>query len=187
MYLALVAICLINEYMDNFINIISLPLLVLLHHLRLRTVIQEVHRLRVEIQTLEKSSQQPLEVSQHLGVLLIEVHPDLHPIERLHVLRGDEPEPVNVLRKIEILPQEVKDQIGVDLVLIRLLLTHGEDEAAALLIPRILPLGLDALLEVLDRVDPAPFVLHQVSACLVGYVCCLLLLCSKKRSRLLRW
>jgi hypothetical protein len=92
-----------------------------------------------------------------------------------------------VLRKIEILPQQVKDQIGVDLVLIRLLFTHGEDEPAALLIPWILPLGLDPLLEVLDRVDPAPFVLNQVAEWAGSYVCCLLLFCSRNRSRLLRW
>ena len=146
-----------------------------------------MHRLRVEIQTLEKRSQQLLEVRQHLRILLIEVHPDLHPVERLDVLRGDEPEPVDVLRKIEILSQEVEDQVCVDLVLVGLLLADREDEPAALLVARVFPLGLDALLEVLNRVDPAPFVLDQVTEWAGRYVCCLLLLCSRNRSRLLRW
>lgn len=146
-----------------------------------------MHRLRVEIQTLEKRSQQLLEMRQHLRILPVEVHPDLHPVERLHILRGDEPEAVDVLRKIEILPQKVEDQVGVDLVLVGLLLADREDETAALLVAGVLPLGLDSLLEVLDRVDPAPFVLNQVAEWAGRYVCCLLLLCSRNRSRLLRW
>ena len=146
-----------------------------------------MHRLRVEIQTLEKRSQQLLEMRQPLRILLVEVHPDLHPVERLHILRRDEPEAVDVLRKIEILPQKVEDQVGVDLVLVGLLLTDREDETTALLVAGVFPLGLDSLLEVLDRVDPAPFVLNQVAEWAGSYVCCLLLFCSRNRSRLLRW
>lgn len=126
-------------------------------------------------------------MGQHLRVLFIEVDPDLHSVEGLHVLWGDEAEAVDVLREIEVLSQQIKDKIGVDFILVGLLLAHGEDEASSILIAGILPLGLDALLEVLDRVDPAPFVLDEVAAWGRGYLFCLLLFWRRKWSRLLRW
>lgn len=85
-----------------------------------------------------------------------------------------------MFRKIEILAEEVEDEISVDFVLVGLLLTNGEDETSSLLITGILPFGFDALLKVLDGVDPAPLFLDEVAACGGEYVFCLLLLCSKK-------
>lgn len=123
-----------------------------------------MHGLRVEVETLEQGRQQSLEMGQHLRVLTIEVHPDLHSVESLHVLGGDEPEPVDVLRKIEVFPQQIKDKISVDFVLVGLFLADGEHEASSLLIAWVFPLGLDALLEVLDGVDPAPLLLDEVAA-----------------------
>lgn len=103
-------------------------------------------------------------MGQNFSVLFIEVYPDLHPIESLHVLWGDEAEAIDVLREIEVLSHQIEDEIGVDFILVGLVLAHGEDESSSILIAGILPLGLDALLEVLDGVDPAPSILDEVAA-----------------------
>lgn len=99
---------LINENEIKYINkngSLALPVvLALLQHHRLGTVVQEVHRLRVEVQILEQRSQQRLEVSQHFRILTVEVHPDLHSVERLHVLGRDEAETIDVFGEIEVLP-----------------------------------------------------------------------------------
>lgn len=42
-------------------------------------------------------------MGQYLSILFIEVYPDLHSVESLHILGRDEAETVDVLRKIKIL------------------------------------------------------------------------------------
>jgi len=64
---------------------------------------------------------------------------------------------------IKILTQEIEDKIGIDLVLIFLALVDREDESASPFVLRILPLGLNSLLEVLDRVDSSPLLIDLVS------------------------
>ncbi len=64
---------------------------------------------------------------------------------------------------IKILTQEIEDKIGIDLVLIFLALVDREDESASSFVLRILPLGLNSLLEVLDRVDSSPLLINLVS------------------------
>jgi hypothetical protein len=59
---------------------------------------------------------------------------------------------------VEILAEQVEHEVGVDVVLVLLVLVDGEDEAAAVLVLGVFPLGLDALLEILDGVDPAVLV-----------------------------
>lgn len=88
-------------------------------------------------------------MDENLSILLVEIDPDLHPVEGLGVLRGDEAETVDVLRKIEIFAQQVKHQVRVDLVLVGLLLAHWEHESSTYSVTRVFPLGLNALLEVL--------------------------------------
>ena len=86
---------------------------------------------------------------------------------------------------VEIFADEIEDEIGVDVILVFLVLVDGEDEATAFLILGVLPLGLDAFLEKLKRVDAPPFLFHQITAWRDKYLCCLQLLCNRKLSRLL--
>jgi hypothetical protein len=103
-------------------------------------------------------------MGQHLSIILIEVHPDLNPIEGLRVLRRDESESINMLGIIEIFTHKVEDQIGIDFILIFLVLVDWENKSASLLVPGVFPLGLNAFLEILEGVHSSPFVLHQISA-----------------------
>lgn len=116
------------------------------------------------MQRLEEVGEQGLEVLQELHVGVSEVYPDFDSVEGLTVLGRDEAEAVDVLAVSEVLAEEVEDEVGVELVLVVLRAVDGEDEAAALLVLRVFPLGLDALLEVLDGVDATPLVLDEVAA-----------------------
>lgn len=109
---------------------------------------------------------------QHLRILLIKVYPNLHPVETLGVFGRDEAKAVDVLRVVEILPQEVKDQVRIDIVLVSDILVDGEDESPTALVLRIFPLWLDSLAEILNRVHLPPPVLHEVTECFAEYVSC---------------
>lgn len=69
-----------------------------------------------------------------------------------------------MLREIEIFTKQVERKIRVNLVLVFLILINREDKSSSLLIPGVFPLGLDALLEVLNRVHPPPCILDLVAA-----------------------
>ena len=59
---------------------------------------------------------------------------------------------------VEILPQKIEHQIGVDLILVLLCPVDGKDESAAFLVLGVLPFGLNSFLEILDWVDFPPFI-----------------------------
>lgn len=100
---------------------------------------------------------------EDFGVLVVEVDPDLDSVEGLGVFGGDEPESVDAFGVVEIFPNEIKDQIRVDLVLVLLRLVDGEDEAASVLVLGVLPFGLDFLLKILDGVNLTVFVSDEES------------------------
>lgn len=127
--------------------------------MRLHFVVEESHRLRVEVQRLEEVRQDGLVVFQEIHVVIGEVHPDLHSVEGLVVLGRNEPEAADVLAVLEVLAQQEKDKVGVELVLVLLVPVDGKDKTSSLFVTGILPLGLNTLLEILNGVDPAPFVL----------------------------
>jgi hypothetical protein len=126
-------------------------------------------------------------VAEDVHVLVVEVDPDFDAVVGLGVLGGDEAEAVDAFGVVEVLAEEVEDEVGVDVVFVLLVLVDGEDEAAAVLVLGVLPLGLDALLEILDGVDPAVLVADEEAAWGEAYVFCLLLLLRRKFSRLLSW
>jgi hypothetical protein len=47
-------------------------------------------------------------VFQHLNVVVREVHPYLHPEERLDILWRDKPKSVDMLAVVKVLPQQVE-------------------------------------------------------------------------------
>ena len=55
-----------------------------------------------------------------------------------------------MLAVVEILPQKIEHQIGVDLILVLLCPVDGKDESAAFLVLGVLPFGLNSFLEILD-------------------------------------
>ena len=98
-------------------------------------------------------------MAQQVHAAVGEVDPDLHSVEGLGILRRDEAETTNVFAVFELFSEQEEDQVGVKFVFVLLVATDGEDEAASLFVVRILPLGFDILLEVLDGVDPTPLIL----------------------------
>lgn len=68
-----------------------------------------------------------------------------------------------MLREIKIFTKQVKDKIGINLILVFLILINREDKPSSLLISGVLPLGLDTLLEVLNRVHSSPLILDLVA------------------------
>lgn len=69
-----------------------------------------------------------------------------------------------MLREIEIFTKQVEHKIRINLVLVFLVLINREDKSSSLLISGVLPLRLDTLLEVLNRVDPPPCIFDLVAA-----------------------
>lgn len=68
-----------------------------------------------------------------------------------------------MLRKIEIFTKQVEHKIRINLILVFLVLINREDKSSSLLISGVLPLRLDTLLEVLNRVDPPPCIFNLVA------------------------
>jgi hypothetical protein len=91
-----------------------------------------------------------------------------------------------VARVLVVLAEEEEDEVGVELLAVLLGLVDREDEAAALGILGVLPLGLDAALEVLDGVDAAPLVLDEVAGWGAEYLRWRPSGATRKLSRLLR-
>jgi hypothetical protein len=116
-------------------------------------VVEELNRLGVVVETLEEVGQQDLVVRQHEDVLVVEVHPDLHPVERLRRFGRNKAEAVDVFAVVETLTQQIKHQVCVDFVFVLLSLVDRKDKPSSVLVVRVLPFGLDAGLEVLERVD----------------------------------
>lgn len=85
----------------------------------------------------------------------------------------------------EIFSQEIEHQIRVNFILVILGFVHRKDETPSVLVVGVLPLGLDARLEVLERVDASQSVIYHESEWWKGYARCLLLPWSKKLSRVL--
>jgi hypothetical protein len=69
-----------------------------------------------------------------------------------------------MLREIEIFTKQVEHKIRINLILVFLVLINREDKSSSLLISGVLPLRLDTLLEVLNRVDPPPCIFDLVAA-----------------------
>ena len=138
----------------------------------LHFVIEESHRLRVEVQRLEEVRQNGLIVLQEVHVVVGKIHPNLNSVERLIVFGRNEPEAADVLAVLEIFSQEEKDKVGVEFILVLLIPVDGENEAASLFITGILPFGFNALLEIFNRVDPTPFILNQVATLGKVYLFC---------------
>lgn len=87
---------------------------------------------------------------QLFGVVVVEVEPDLgSETYSGRRLRGDESEPVELLRHLEVLTHQVENQPFVNLVAF-LRLGHLEHQSAPVLVFRVLPTGLDSLLEKLN-------------------------------------
>lgn len=125
-------------------------------------VVEELHGLRVVVQTLEKIRKQSLVVRQHLHILVIEVHPDLHSVKGLQGFRRNKPEPVYMVAMVEVFSNQEEHQVSIYLILVLLSLVDGKDEPTSVLVMGILPLWLNACLEVLERVDTSEFVLDIV-------------------------
>lgn len=68
-----------------------------------------------------------------------------------------------MLREIEIFTKQVEHKIRINLVLVFLILINREDKSSSLLISGVLPLRLDTLLEVLNRVHPPPCIFDLVA------------------------
>ena len=64
---------------------------------------------------------------------------------------------------IKILSDKIKDKIGINLVLVFLALIDSKHEPASFLVLRILPLGLNAFLKILNRVYFSPLLIDLVS------------------------
>ena len=65
---------------------------------------------------------------------------------------------------VKVLAEKEEDEIGVDFVFVGLMALYGEDESASRLIFGVLPLGLNALFEVLKRVDSTWALVDEVAA-----------------------
>lgn len=128
-------------------------------------------------------------MNEVLIVGIVEVYPNFHTIVGLWIFRRDEPKAIDVLWMIKILAHKIKDKICINLILIFLALIHREHESPSFLVLRILPLGLNSFLEILNRVDFSPLLVDLVSEWRETYVICLLLFWSRKLSRLfsLQW
>lgn len=85
---------------------------------------------------------------------------------------------------IKILSDKIKDKIGINLVLVFLALIDSKYKSTSFLVLRILPLGFNPFLKILNRVYFSPLLIDLVSESTETYVNCLLLFCSRKLSRL---
>ena len=111
------------------------------------------------------------ELSQELGenfesslVRVVEINPDFDTVEGLGSFGGREAETIDVFGLVESLAHEVEHQVPVQLVLVINGLIDGEDEPSSGFVLGVLPLGLDALLEKLHRVDSPPTALRHFEA-----------------------
>lgn len=153
----------VDTFLTTKSTVLAAALPGLLCLLRLGQVVEELHRLRVEVQLLEEVGEQLLVELEQVERVGVEVDPDLDPVVGLAILRRNEAEPADVLAVGEVLAQQEEDQLLVELVLVLLRLGDGEDEPPASRVAGVLPLGLDALLEVLDGVDLPPLLLYEVA------------------------
>lgn len=123
---------------------------------------------------------------EYFHIVVIKINPDLNPVHTLVVFRRDKPKAIDMLGMIEILAHQIEDYISVELVLILLCFTNWKHESPSVLISDVLPLGLDILLEELDRVYDLPLLINEVAKIWYAeYLFCLLSLLTKKWSRLL--
>ena len=97
---------------------------------------------------------------EEIHVVVGKIYPYLNSVKGLIVFGRNEPEATDVLAVGEIFSEEEKHKICVELILILLISAHRKDEAASFFITGILPFGLYSFLEVLNGVDPTPFVLN---------------------------
>lgn len=100
---------------------------------------------------------------EQFHVVVGEVNPNLHAVEALVVFWRNETKSIDVFRVFKIFPHQEEHQVGVDLLLVLLVTVDREYESPSLLVTRVLPLGLDAQLEVLDGVDPTPLLFDEVT------------------------
>lgn len=128
-------------------------------------------------------------MSQILIIILVEVYPNFNSIKGLWIFRRDESKAVDVVWMIKILSDKIKDKIGINLVLVFLALIDSKYKSTSFLVLRILPLGFNPFLKILNRVYFSPLLIDLVSESTETYVNCLLLFCSRKLSRLfsLQW
>ena len=87
---------------------------------------------------------------QEVKSVVVEIDPDFDPVVGLIVLGRDESEPTDMFVVGKVLSQKIENEVIVQFVLIFLTFGDGEDESSSVLVVRVLPLGLDALLEVFD-------------------------------------
>lgn len=100
---------------------------------------------------------------QKIHVVVGEIYPNLNSVKRLIVFGRNEPETIDVLAVLEIFTKEKEDKVSVELILILLVSVDGKDKAASFFVFGILPFRLNAVLEILNRVDPPPFIIDFVT------------------------
>lgn len=102
-------------------------------------------------------------MGQHLHVMFVKIDPNLDSVERLQRFRRNESKAINVLAMIEVFSKQKQHQVSIDLIFILLSFINREDEPASVFVVRILPLGFDARLEVLEGINASELVLDGVT------------------------
>ena len=129
-----------------------------------RLIVIEMDRLCFEIHFAEEIAQQHLEMLKRRSFLFAKGHPNLDSeAVNLWIFRRDEPKPVDFLWVFVALTNQVKHRTLVNLFFILMALCNREDEAAALSVFGVLPLGLNPFLETFDWIDFSPLFFDEVT------------------------
>ena len=96
----------------------------------------------MDVVLLQKNQKAILQILHLLRLILVEVHPYLHPVKRLPYVvrfRRYKPNPIYPLAPLEVLPQKVEHQRLVYLLVVLLASLNLEDQSAPVGIGLVFP------------------------------------------------
>ena len=97
-------------------------------------------------------------------VRVVKIDPYFNTVEGLDGFGRDESETVDMFCFVKVLSHQVEHQIPVQFILALNILVDWKYEATSCFVLGVLPLGFNALLEELDRIDSPPSVLGHLEA-----------------------